>query len=378
MSCDPIRELLPWFLNGTLSAPERQAVEEHLAACEACRGELAATRLAWRIFDQHVPPEALVRLAWEDASDGGAADLAPARSHVALCPRCAADLELARMSRRLEEDEGLAVLSPRAPRAFEPGAGAGAGGAGSLPPVAASGSSSPAALPAPRPSRLRAWRGSAVAAGLAAVVAASGWLHSDEIARNYAARLAAAHRADRAAGVPSQAPSPLPPTGFSRQPSTGPGGQAVAPADLARLAAETRDLARQVAESRQSNAALRQRIDGLLEPHANVPVVEIDSSAVVRRGAAGADAAGRQRVRASQPTHIELVSESCKSQSRHTVRIVPASGGAAWENDELICANRTYWLFLPADFLPPGTYTIEVLPAGGEGEPEAFPLEVAR
>jgi anti-sigma factor RsiW len=34
-------ELLPWYANGTLPADERRAVEEHLAACDRCRRELA-------------------------------------------------------------------------------------------------------------------------------------------------------------------------------------------------------------------------------------------------------------------------------------------------------------------------------------------------
>ena len=45
----PAATLLPWYLTGTLKESERQAVEEHLAACADCRAELAQlTRL-------HVP-----------------------------------------------------------------------------------------------------------------------------------------------------------------------------------------------------------------------------------------------------------------------------------------------------------------------------------
>ena len=34
--------LLPWYVNGTLGPEERHAMEEHLAACEICPGELVA------------------------------------------------------------------------------------------------------------------------------------------------------------------------------------------------------------------------------------------------------------------------------------------------------------------------------------------------
>jgi len=37
-------QLLPWYANGSLAAPERRTVEEHLAACRACREELAVCR----------------------------------------------------------------------------------------------------------------------------------------------------------------------------------------------------------------------------------------------------------------------------------------------------------------------------------------------
>jgi hypothetical protein len=40
-ACTPIRELLPWYVNGTLSVDEARQVAAHLARCEVCRDELA-------------------------------------------------------------------------------------------------------------------------------------------------------------------------------------------------------------------------------------------------------------------------------------------------------------------------------------------------
>jgi hypothetical protein len=37
-----IQELIPWYVNGTLAAEERQTVEAHVASCGRCHGELTA------------------------------------------------------------------------------------------------------------------------------------------------------------------------------------------------------------------------------------------------------------------------------------------------------------------------------------------------
>jgi predicted anti-sigma-YlaC factor YlaD len=41
---DSVGLLLPWYLNGTLSAEDRQRVEEHLPSCEECRALLDTAR----------------------------------------------------------------------------------------------------------------------------------------------------------------------------------------------------------------------------------------------------------------------------------------------------------------------------------------------
>ena len=167
MTCDHAIELLPWYLNRTLEAGEREEVREHLAACERCRQALAETRQAWSVLAQHVSPQDLVALAWgRSPSD---LDSAAAEEHLASCADCAAELELARLSRRLEEEDNVAVFP-------------------------ASGRRSPAAAPS------RTWRAAAVAASLTTLVAASGWIHS-------------VHRVDdlaRPAPVAAASPAPIP------------------------------------------------------------------------------------------------------------------------------------------------------------------------
>jgi predicted anti-sigma-YlaC factor YlaD len=41
--CERVRELIPWYANGTLPPSEMEEVTAHLAECGACRNELAAT-----------------------------------------------------------------------------------------------------------------------------------------------------------------------------------------------------------------------------------------------------------------------------------------------------------------------------------------------
>jgi anti-sigma factor RsiW len=147
MDCDQAIELLPWLLNRTLSPEERHAVEGHLGDCERCRAALADTRSAWEVFAQHVPAADLVAYA---ADEPTAVDGDTLERHLAGCPECAAELEMARSSRALAENEAVAVMP------------AARGGQG----------------------RLRLWRSSALAAGLVGVISIAGWMNSaQEVAR---------------------------------------------------------------------------------------------------------------------------------------------------------------------------------------------------
>ncbi len=41
--CTEIRELIPWYVEGTLSGEEERAVAAHLSECERCRDDLVMT-----------------------------------------------------------------------------------------------------------------------------------------------------------------------------------------------------------------------------------------------------------------------------------------------------------------------------------------------
>ena len=40
-ACTPIRELIPWYVSGSLSVDEARQVAAHLSCCESCRDELS-------------------------------------------------------------------------------------------------------------------------------------------------------------------------------------------------------------------------------------------------------------------------------------------------------------------------------------------------
>jgi len=59
MQCEQVRELIPWYVNATLSRDEAAAVAEHIAQCTSCREELAQTlQLSLQIHTviEDVPP----------------------------------------------------------------------------------------------------------------------------------------------------------------------------------------------------------------------------------------------------------------------------------------------------------------------------------
>ncbi|HSS75909.1 MAG TPA: zf-HC2 domain-containing protein [Thermoanaerobaculia bacterium] len=150
MTCDQAIELLPWFLNGTLESGELADVRQHLETCASCRAALAETGQAWSVFSQetaaqHIPAEDMVALAWGEPPAG--IEQVAAETHLASCAECSAELEMTRMSRRLGEEDNVALFPGAKPR------------------------SRTGAAP-------WHWRAAAIAASLTAVVAAGGWLHA--------------------------------------------------------------------------------------------------------------------------------------------------------------------------------------------------------
>jgi predicted anti-sigma-YlaC factor YlaD len=90
-ACREVSELLPWYVNGTLSVDERQRVDAHLPQCAHCRNELAQDRLLYHSINaeaavEHMPAASLKRLqARLDGLD--AAVPAPTPAHVSAAER---------------------------------------------------------------------------------------------------------------------------------------------------------------------------------------------------------------------------------------------------------------------------------------------------
>ncbi len=103
ITCQLAVELLPWMVNGSLEADERQALEAHLASCGSCRGELEDTVEVWSLLTRHIPSLALA----EYARGLESADLDRERieRHLAQCPSCRQELEWAAFDAGDDEDE---------------------------------------------------------------------------------------------------------------------------------------------------------------------------------------------------------------------------------------------------------------------------------
>lgn len=335
--CDDVRGTFPWLLNGTLNDEERRQVLQHLATCETCRRDLADTRLAAEIFDQHPPAEAILALAWDETPRG--VDPALLEEHLAGCPRCAAELELARMSRRLEEDDRIVPL----PRRTTP-------------------TPAPVVVPAPR-TGWRGWKSAALAAGLAGVVALAGWLQT-------AGRL---HTLEEQLANQTAAPAPATPAaaGESKQVQQ-------LTAEVAERGRRIEQLETKLSEVQQQATELSGQVDQLAQagptapaPQINARIRDLQPSGDVVRG--GGPAAAPEVL--SQASAVLLLNASHPETHRdHAVEIVDASGKVVWSAAGLTRDTQSglYVLTLPPGALRAGEYTIRVY---GMADSQREPVE---
>lgn len=310
MNCQTAIEFLPWYLNGTLDEGEKQQVREHLAGCEACRQALEETRLAWTIYDQHIPSEALVALAWGESPEGYDPDVLD--RHLHSCPECAAELELVRTSRRLEEDDRVALFPGAATRTVTP--------------------------------RPAAWRTAALAAGLASLVAASGWIWTAGQARDLERRLAEVR----------PAPVTAPPVAVPPAPQED-AADTAAREKLAEMSAQVETLRRQTDEMREQLTKIADAGPSQPAARVNVWVDDLRPTSDVVRGGPGEVKelpAGAAAVVMLQPDHEE-------NHKNHRIEVVDAAGKVVWKADELRrSVAGDFPVLLPA--LEAGSYTIRL------------------
>lgn len=324
MNCDDAIEYLPWLLNGTLEAGERDEVQTHLKSCQRCQEALVETRSAWSTFTQHIPSRDLTALAWgEDPTE---VDRATAEEHLASCPQCAADLELARMSRRLEEEDKVAVFPQVRTR---PAVGA-----------------SP-----------RTWRAAAIAAGLAAVVASVGWIHTLQ-------------QTGSPARVAQVAPPPTTPVDGSLQKKVADLAARVAALQSSQQEAEqsARENERQLAEFKKQSEI----------PRASAFTI-LDTAAVVR----GSETQETPEPKVVHPSSLPytLLLQGAKdgeeSAGGRKAEIADAAGTKLRVEETLPNDQGYYALTLPAGFLKAGhRYTIRLQDSKSGKTRETFEIRV--
>ena len=308
LNCDEVAELLPWYLNGTLDEGTQGEVRVHLEGCTECRQALEETRLAWRIYDQHIPSETLVALAWGETPEG--IDPGILDRHLQSCPQCAAELEMARTSRALEEDDRVAIF-PTPARTARPARSAGG------------------------------WRAAALAAGLAGIVAASGWLWTAGRAGDLEERLAQANNRPLVTVPPPAVP-----------PDT---------RDADRLA----ELNAEVERLRQEEEAMREQLTRIADarpaepsPQINAWIGELQPMEDVVRGGSGTP----EELPAGRAASLILGSRHKETHRGHRIEIVDAAGKVVWSADGLVPDGETkdFGITLPAGTLKPGAYPIRI------------------
>lgn len=330
MNCERTRELLPWLLNGTLAEPERGEVGEHLASCDACRAELSETRLAGRIFAAHLEADELVAYAFDEPTALGHERIA---AHLAICSRCAEELELVAQSRRLCEREG-------------------AEGGEILP------FQRPAEAP-PAPRQLL-WQWAAMAAGLTALIAAGGWMWSWNQSESLAGRLAEARRggaaaAERLADVERRAE------------------------ELGAVAAEARDRVARL-EEELAGRAVETRRTPAPRLHLNTPVIDLFPGDVVVRGGE-APRTARDLPQSAELVTLILNVDSREEFAAYELRVVDAGGATVRRERGLARDPETggFTVSLPVALLGTGRATIEIYGLGAEGATRlaSYPVEVS-
>ncbi|HEX9944378.1 MAG TPA: hypothetical protein VGG03_20405 [Thermoanaerobaculia bacterium] len=263
------------------------------------------------MFAQHIPSHDLVALAWGETPSG--VDASVAEVHLASCPQCAAELELARMSRRLEEEDNVALFPPLKRR-----------------PETATGS--------------RRWRAAALAASLTGIIALSGWIYEFQQSSDLATQLARA-----------QAPAKSPATA---QP------QAPAGETLTRLENQVKQLLslqqeneKKAAEAQAQVAQLAKEREALARPQAT-DMVELRD--VVRNGETAEATVPRDR-----SVILLLPAGGDGASGERQAEIVNRSGKVIWKASGLPVTEGFHSILLPAGSLEPGRYTLRI--SGREG-----------
>lgn len=347
MDCERVAELLPWAKNGTLAGPEQGLVREHLGHCRKCQRELIETNFAWSVYQQHVPAEVLVDLAYDSA-------VVPAQRalfdrHLSACPDCAEQLELVRASRRLETEQqkeaSLQVLPLLPKRAVWW-------------------------------QRTPVWKYGAIAATLLLIIAAGGWWRTWQQSRNPAGGQSAQEQSlrERLAGLEAEnlrlreAEAKL-----NQQ-------QNQSSDELARLRAEIQEAQTRIGQQQEQLNRELAVVKGTGRergaPQINVLALDIYPLGMTQRDGGQA---GNEIVIPGNVTGVTLMlhSQAPTTSPSYNIEIVNSRGRVVWKARGLQRnATNDYTIGVPANYLQPGRYTINIY---GKGEKvEAYQVSVKR
>lgn len=351
IECEQVAELLPWFQNGTLEGPEHQFVRAHLAHCGECLRELAETTFARSVYEQHVPADVLVNLAYDLPIVAAQHDLFD--RHLSACSECTDQLDMVRASRRLqseEEEEARPVVVPLVSRG------------------AVSWQRSPV------------WQYGAIAATLLFVIAAGGWLRSWQQSRLPDVASSAQEKAlterlqtlqaenDRLRQAEAQ---------LSQQ-------QTKSSNEIEQLRSQISEaqkrIQQQQEQTRNELAKVMRTGKERMSPQINVLALDIYPVGMVQRDAAPLS----NEIAISgnaQAVTLMLHSQASSESTSYRIEILNARGKAVWKANGLL-RNPTndFTISVAAESLTPGRYTINIYgkSAGRLVKVESYEINVKR
>jgi len=352
MDCENVNELLPWLKNGSLTGPEQELVRDHLAQCHVCQQELRETSLAWSVYQQHLPTEALVNLAYDRPLLATQQTLFD--GHLSTCADCAEQLDLVRASRRLEAAE----------ESVEPGV---------IIPMAS--------RSAVRWQSASVWRYGAIAATLLFFVAAGGWLRSWQQLRNPQTVKSAQENAlrERLAGLEAENQH------LHQQEIQLNQQQNQSNAEIAQLRSQIQDAQRRIQQQQDQIKGELAAVSGQgpgknQGPQINILALDIFPVGMVQRDT---NQVGNSIVIPGNVTALTLMlhSQAASDSPTYYIEIVDARGRAVWKSRGLVRqSTNDYTISVPAGYLSPGSYTINIYgtAAGKRVKVESYEVAVKR
>ena len=351
MDCERVAELLPWLMNGTLESSEQRLVREHLMRCQGCQRELAQSSFAWSVYQQHVPTQALVNIAYDRPIIAAERNLF--ERHVEACPDCAEQLEMVRESRRLEAQEEKEEAAQVVPLASKRVAWW---------------------------QRAHAWQYGALAASLLIVIAVGGWLLSWQQARSLRADSAEAEKVlrERLADLERENERLRQTEARLNQQQDQSNGE------IAQLRAQIEEAQARIRHQKEQTdrelARAKGRGTGAHAPQVNILALDIYPVGLTQR----AERATSNEI--AIPRNVKAVTLILNSQAppnyrSHDIEIVNPRGKVVWSASGLVRNSTSdYTISVPADYFAPGSYTINVFgeAAGQRTKVESYQIKVVK